>query len=379
VLRITYQLTCAPGEHPRDKAQDIALEQTAELPLDTVAGDVAARLIGAVETVEPLEGGRWGTVIAYDDEAAGADVLQLVNLMFGGISMKSGILITDLELSPALLAALPGPAFGIQGLRALCGVARRPLLCTAIKPMGLSAARLADLAYHFARGGLDVVKDDHGVTSQPSAPFPERVARCQEAVARANAETGGQALYFPNVTGTAPQLAERLETARAAGCRGVLVSPLLQGLDAVRAMAGASGLAILSHPTLAGVFFHPDHGISPGVLFGKLYRLIGADGVIYPNPGGRFQLAEAAARAINANLRAEWGALRPALPVPGGGMDAARVPHWAEQYGPDTMFLVGSSLYAQGDVESAARRLRETVERLIWRPAPAPPSPRPAA
>ena len=379
MLRITYQLTCAPHEEPHAKAEDIALEQTAEMPRNTVAGDVAARLIGTVEMVERLDGDRWSAVIAYDDEAAGADVLQLVNLMFGGISMKSGIGITDLELSPAWLAALPGPAYGIAGLRALCGVPRRPLLCTAIKPMGLSAGRLADLAYHFARGGLDVVKDDHGVTSQASAPFAERVGRCQEAVARANAETGGRALYFPNVTGTAPQLEERLETARAAGCRGVLVSPLLQGLDAVRAMAVSSGLAILSHPTLAGVFFHGDHGISPGVLFGKLYRLIGADGVIYPNPGGRFQMSDGAARAINENLRAPWGGLRPAMPVPGGGMDAARVPHWADLYGPDTMFLVGSSLYAQGDVERAARRLRETVERLIWRPAPAPPSPRPAA
>jgi ribulose-bisphosphate carboxylase large chain len=208
------------------------------------------------------------------------------------------------------------------------------------------------------------VKDDHSVTSQDSAPFAERVARCQEAVTRANQETGGRTLYFPNVTGSAPQLEERLATARAAGIRGVLVTPLLQGLDSVRAMAVSSGLAILSHPTLAGVFFHPEHGIAPEVLFGKLYRLLGADGVIYPNPGGRFPWTESSALALNANLRAEWNGIRPALPVAGGGMDAARVPHWAEQYGPDTMFLVGSSLYVQGDLERAARGLREAVERL---------------
>jgi ribulose-bisphosphate carboxylase large chain len=378
VLRITYRLTCAPGEDPDAKARDVALEQTVELPRAAVPDD-AARMIGAVERVEPLDVGRWRAVIAYPDEAAGQDIAQLLNLLFGGISMKSGILVTDLELSPAALAALPGPAFGIAGLRSLCGVARRPLLCTAIKPMGLSAAALAELAYRFARGGLDVLKDDHGVTSQPSAPFAERVARCQDAVARANAETGGRALYFPNVTGDAAGLERRLETARAAGCRGVLVSPLLQGLDAVRAMAGASGLAILSHPTLAGAFFQPDHGISAEVLFGKLYRLIGADGVVYPNPGGRFRWDAPSADALNAALRAPWGRIRPALPVPGGGMDAARVPAWAERYGPDTMFLVGSSLYAAGDVEGAARRLRDAVERLTSPPAPAPPAPRPPA
>jgi ribulose-bisphosphate carboxylase large chain len=143
----------------------------------------------------------------------------------------------------------------------------------------------------------------------------------------------------------------------------VLVSPVLQGLDAVRAIAASSGVAVLTHPTVAGAFFRPDHGIRPEVLFGTLFRLLGADGVIYPNQGGRFVWEERASHAINEALRRPWGALRPSLPVPGGGIDAARVPHWLALYGPDTMFLVGSSLYAQGDVERAARRLRDSVER----------------
>jgi ribulose-bisphosphate carboxylase large chain len=142
-----------------------------------------------------------------------------------------------------------------------------------------------------------------------------------------------------------------------------LVSPLLQGLDALRAIAAGSGLAVLTHPTLAGAFFHPDHGIRPEVLFGTLYRLLGADGVIYPNQGGRFVWEERASHAVNDALRRPWAGLRPALPVPGGGIDAARVPHWIEVYGRDTMFLVGSSLYAQGDVERAAQRLRAALER----------------
>jgi hypothetical protein len=42
-------------------------------------------------------------------------------------------------------------------------------------------------------------------------------------------------------------------------------------------------------------------------------------------------------------------------------VDAARVPYWIERYGTDVMFLIGSSLYAQGDVEAATRRLVDTV------------------
>jgi len=48
--------------------------------------------------------------------------------------------------------------------------------------------------------GVDLIKDDHSLADQTSAPFAERVERCQEAVVRANGETGGNALYFPNVT-----------------------------------------------------------------------------------------------------------------------------------------------------------------------------------
>ncbi len=362
VLRVTYQLTCAPDEAPEAKARAIGVEQTVEMPPHTVSPEIAARMIGVVERVEPLGGPRWRAVISYPDEAAGTDVLQLVNVLFGGVSLQSGVLVTDIELSPEWTAPFPGPALGIAGMRELCGVPRRPLLCTALKPMGSSASQLADLAYRFARGGIDCIKDDHGVTSQVAAPFAERVARCQEAVARANAETGGHTIYCPNVTGSAPDLEWRLAAARAAGCRGVLVTPLLQGLDAVRVIATTSGLAVLTHPALAGVFFQPHHGIRPEVLFGTLYRLLGADAVIYPNQGGRFVWEERASHAVNDALRRPWQGKRPALPVPGGGIDAARVAHWAELYGPDTMFLVGSSLYAQGDVERAARRLREAVE-----------------
>ena len=97
----------------------------------------------------------------------------------------------------------PGPRFGRAGIRALLDVADRPLLGTALKPMGLSAADLADLAYQLALGGVDIIKEDHGLTDQPFAPFDERVPRCAEAVALANRQTGYRCLYVPNITAPA--------------------------------------------------------------------------------------------------------------------------------------------------------------------------------
>jgi ribulose-bisphosphate carboxylase large chain len=291
----------------------------------------------------------------------------LFNLLFGNVSLQRSVRLVDLDLGRAALPALAGPAFGVDGLRRLCNVARRPLLCAAAKPIGLSSAELAGICYQFAAAGADIVKDDHGLANQARAPFRERVARCQEAVAKANAATGGRTLFFPNLSRGATELWEDLEYVRSLGCRGVLMSPMLTGPDAVRAVAARGGLAILSHPTFTGALLQGRHGIAPEILFGVLFRAIGSDGVIYPNAGGRFPLSLATCRAINQRLRGPLGALRAAFPVAGGGVSAERVPYWIRQYGPDTMFLVSSSLYAQRDTHAATARLVESIQRSSQR------------
>jgi ribulose-bisphosphate carboxylase large chain len=157
------------------------------------------------------------------------------------------------------------------------------------------------------------------------------------------------------------ELAARLDTVQGAGCRGVLVNLLPQGVDAARTIA-SRGLMVLAHPTMTGVFFGAEHGIASDVLLGTLFRVAGADGVIYVNAGGRFtNWTLEQCRAINDRLRAPLGPLRAACPVPGGGVDAERVPYWVEQYGTDTMFLIGASLLRQPDVEAATRRVVEVL------------------
>jgi ribulose-bisphosphate carboxylase large chain len=55
---------------------------------------------------------------------------------------------------------------------------------------GSSTAALAEMAYQLALGGIDVIKDDHGLANQTWSPFEERVTACCAAVAKANEETG---------------------------------------------------------------------------------------------------------------------------------------------------------------------------------------------
>jgi ribulose-bisphosphate carboxylase large chain len=361
-LAVNYHLRADAEVEARAFARDIALEQTVELPPGTFPQALEARVAGRLEGLDQVAEGRWRAVISYDPVVAGGELPQLLNLLFGNISLKTGIRVAAIHWPESMLAAFPGPRLGISGLRDLCAVAeRRPLLCVALKPVGLSAPELGELCYQFALGGVDIIKDDHGLSDQSPAPLCERLERCQDAVARAADRTGERSLYFPNLTSRFSELPRNLDAVREAGCRGVLISPLLVGLDTLRWLAETSGVAILAHPSLSGAFFAADHGIAPEVLLGDIFRIAGSDGVIYPNAGGRFPFSEATCVAINQSLRQPLGLLRPAFPVPAGGIDVDRVPHWIERYGPDTIFLIGGSLYAQPDLRQASRRLLETI------------------
>ncbi|WP_290636790.1 RuBisCO large subunit C-terminal-like domain-containing protein [Aquisalimonas sp.] len=363
-MQVDYLLTCQADEDADAKARGIALEQTVELPDDCVPDAIRERLVGRVERLDPLPDRRFHCTISFDSALFGGELTQLLNTLFGNISLKDGILLTDIRWPDSVLDTFGGPAHGMNGIRRMTGVPRNQgLLCTALKPVGLDARALAERAYAFARGGMDIIKDDHGVANQADAPFADRLAACQNAVTRANAETGGNSLYFPNVTAPWPVLEERLQAAKDAGCQGVLISPWITGLDAMRWARDRFGLALMAHPALTGSHFRAEHGMAPELLLGDLFRLAGADASIYPNTGGRFGFSLATCEAINHRLRYTLGGLPAAAPTPGGGMDAARASGWLEQYGADTILLIGGSLYQQGDLTSATAALRAAIGR----------------
>lgn len=361
-LRATFELRCPPGESPESRARMIAVEQTVEIPEGCFSEEIEERIVGRVEEIEPMPDGRHRVGISYPTRVVGPRIGQLVNLLFGNVSMHHGIRLVAVEWPDVVLRSFPGPAFGVPGLRELAGVPRRPLVCAAVKPLGLSVEELARDAAAFARGGVDLVKDDHSLDEQPElAPFGERVARCQEAVQRANAATDGRTLYVPNLGGSPRQLVERVEWLRGLGVRGVMACPLIQGLDVVRWLADEAGLFVLGHPTFSGALLGDEHGIAPELLYGELFRLAGCDGVIFVHAGGRFAWSDERCDAIAAALRAPLGPARPAFPVPAGGVDVRRAAEWVARYGADTMVLIGGSLYQRGDLTAAAAELVRSV------------------
>lgn len=366
-FRVRYRIVGDERE-ARAKAEEVCVEQTIEFPAALVQrGDIREHILGRIDAFAPAGPASFTVTISYAAETSGFELPQLLNVMFGNSSIKPGIRVERFELGPRLLSAFRGPRFGVRGLRTLLGVNDRPLLATALKPMGLDAKALADIAYRFALGGIDLIKDDHGLANQSFAPFKERVERCAEAVARAHRETGHRCLYLPNVTGPADVVMKNAALAKQAGAGGVLISPGLVGFDTARRLADDDGfsLPIMSHPALLGSFVTgKDSGISHETLFGQIARLAGADMSVFPNYGGRFSFSREECRAISECCAEPMGKLNTTFPAPGGGMDLARIPDMLETYGRHVIFLIGGALHQRGpDLVANARHFRDLVER----------------
>jgi ribulose-bisphosphate carboxylase large chain len=342
------------------RARAIAVEQSVEMPVTAIRDQhVLDEVVGRVAGIVALGPGRYEVHISLAASTVGTDPAQLVNMVFGNVSLQEDVELLDVALPPSVLAGFPGPVSGVPGLRELVGAGHRALTCAVLKPQGLSAADLADLCHRFALAGVDIVKDDHGLADQAAAPFAERVKACQAAVEKAEARTGRRALYAPSLVGTPRQLARQAGTARAVGIEVVLVAPLLVGLPAFAELVreDLGGMAVLGHPSFGG-----NARIAPPFLFGRLLRLYGADVVIFPNHGGRFSYSRERCADLATAARAPWSHVRPAMPAPAGGMTLDRVDELLDDYGADTMLVLGGALLAEGDhLVDATRRVTERV------------------
>jgi len=364
LLRVTYHLDVRAAEADA-RAEAVAREQTVEVPRAVVRDpEVAREALGRVERLEEDPAGGFRATLGYPVATTGLDPAQFLNVVFGNSSLHEDLRCLDVEPGPELRAALGGPRHGILGLRRATGVEGRPLTCTAIKPMGLRTPALAGLAASFARAGIDVVKDDHGLADQPWSPFRERVRACLEAVERVAAETGHRTVYAPNLIGTPERVRDALRFAEDAGARAVLAAPMLLGLPAFLELCRSSSVPVIAHPAFGGAL-----RIAPEALFGRIYPLFGADAVIFVSFGSRFSQGEEACRRIADRLRAPAGHQRPALPVPAGGISLESAPKLVEFYGRDAMLLVGGDLQVE---EGALLERSRRFVRAVREAAPLP-------
>jgi S-methyl-5-thioribulose 1-phosphate isomerase len=313
------------------RARSIAVEQSVEMPLEAIdERRILDDVVGVVEAIEDRGAGVFDVRVALATATVGGDAGQLLNMVFGNTSLHDDVVLVDVD------GDLPfsGPRHGIDGLRQRLNVSGRALTCSALKPQGLPASRLASLAERFARGGIDFIKDDHGLADQSYSPFAERVPAIASAV--------GRTRYVPSLSGTLETMRRQIEIARGCGIDTVLIAPMIAGWSTFQTLVHEyPGVAFVAHPSMGGAA-----RIAPDLLIGKLFRLIGADAVIFPNYGGRFGYTPAVCRRLADHARAPHDGIKSSMPVAAGGMTVNRVPEILDFFGPDVMLLIGGNLLA---------------------------------
>jgi 2,3-diketo-5-methylthiopentyl-1-phosphate enolase len=358
----TYRLVARDEPMARRVAEEIASGQT-----------VAARPEhrAAVVDLAAAGPGVFRASVAFPRANVEADLATVLVMVYGKVSLAPGIRLVDLALPRALLDGLPGPRFGIAGVRARAGVSGRPLTMSIFKPaLGAAPSELAAVARDQALGGIDIVKDDEILPDLHTCRTVDRLAAVREAIAgarRAGAEK--EPLYAVTLTGRANELCDRAADLVRRGATALLFSPLAYGISLLEALARDPRVSvpIVAHPALAGgIGGAVEVGIAYGALLGTVFRAAGADVVLYPSAYGKPALPEADARAVCDALRRPLGNLRAALPGPSAGVHPGMVPRIVADHGIDVLVNAGSGVHGHpGGARAGARAFRQAIDLAL--------------
>jgi 2,3-diketo-5-methylthiopentyl-1-phosphate enolase len=292
----------------------------------------------------------------------------LLTLLLGNEpSTSQSLKLLELEFPQPFLEGLPGPRFGIQGLRKLVGVYDRPLLNNIVKPcIGLSPQEGAKIVYEAAVGGVDIIKDDEKISDQSFSPLHERIKHYKEAIHRANEESGGKTLYAANVSGKIGKLRDNALRARDAGADLLMFSYASVGLTGLQSLAEDPDihLPILAHSNMATIWYEtPNAGMSAQLAIAKLPRLAGADLVVQPTPYSKYPVLHDAYLQYTRAFRAPMGAIKAGMPLVAGGVQPSIVPRLMDDLGLD--FTVGAGGAIQGHPQGAtagAQAMRQALD-----------------
>src|SRR5262249_49352247 len=151
------------------------------------------------------------------------------------------------------------------------------------------------------------------------------------------------------------QMQRQIALAVAEGLECVMIAPMICGFPAMQTLRHRfPDVVFFAHPSMGGAA-----RIAPEFLLGRLFRLMGADAVIFPSFGGRFGYSRETCAMLARNARQSDQGMKSALPVPAGGMTLERTRAIIDFYGRDTMLLIG------GDILSAGDRITEVAERFV--------------
>ncbi len=309
--------------------------------------------------------------IAYPAHIFNNDLTTLLTITLSNeLSTSQEIKLLDLQFPPIFLDQLPGPRFGVQGIRDKLGVYDRPLLLNVIKPcIGLPPEESAKLVYESAFAGIDLIKEDEKLSDDANSPIEKRVRANKAAIQRAEEATGHKTLYIANISSKISKLKDNAFRARDAGADILLVNFVGVGLTALQMLAEDTDLnmPLLTHFNLAQIWYEsPNLGISSFLILGKLPRLAGADMVVQLVPYGKYTISLDSFLMYTRALTMPFRGIKPAMPVVGGGSHPRLVPRIVKDLGIDFVAGVGGAIQAHPQGTTAGvRAMRQALDASI--------------
>jgi len=327
--------------------------------------------------------------IAYDldlfEEGSIANLTSsIIGNVFGFKALKS-LRLEDMRIPPHYTKTFQGPAHGIVMEREDLNKYGRPLLGATTKPkLGLSARNYGRVVYEALRGGLDFVKDDENINSQPFMRWRDRFLFCMEAVNKAQATTGEVKGHYLNVTaGTMEEMYERADFAKQLGSVIVMID-LTIGYTAIQSMAKwARNNGVILHLHRAGHSTYTrqkTHGVSFRVI-SKWMRLAGVDHIHAGTVVGKLEGDPSTTKGYYKTLREnrvdpdpllglyfeqDWASTPAVMPVASGGIHAGQIHQLLHFLGEDVVLQFGGGTIGHPDgIAEGATANRVAVEAMI--------------
>jgi ribulose-bisphosphate carboxylase large chain len=341
--------------------------------------------------LDPVPGqpGQWFAYIAYDlilfEEGSIANLTaSIIGNVFGFKPLKA-LRLEDMRFPVAYVKTFKGPPTGIVVERERLDKFGRPLLGATTKPkLGLSGKNYGRVVYEGLKGGLDFMKDDENINSQPFMHWRDRFLYCMEAVNRANAETGEVKGHYLNVTaGTMEEIYRRAELAKEVGSVIIMID-LVIGYTAIQSIsewARQNDMILHLHRAGHGTYTRQkSHGVSFRVI-AKWMRLAGVDhihaGTIVgklegdpPTVQGYYNVCREMHNAVDLPrgifFEQDWANLKKVMPVASGGIHAGQMHQLLDLLGDDVVLQFGGGTIGHPmGIQAGATANRVALEAMV--------------
>ncbi|MEM4703218.1 MAG: type III ribulose-bisphosphate carboxylase [Candidatus Pacearchaeota archaeon] len=301
-----------------------------------------------------------------------------------GMKLVKNLRLEDVHFPKKLVNSFYGPKYGIEGIRKLLHVKKRPLIGTIVKPkVGLNEEQHARVAYNAWLGGCDIVKDDENLSSLSFNKFEKRVLITLKARDTAERMTGERKIYMPNVTADLREMLDRAEFVKRVGGEYVMVDILTLGWSALQTLREFNEeLKLVLHAHRAGhaaITRNKKHGISMLVI-GKICRLIGLDQLHIGTVIGKMEGPQEEVIHIDQEiekklikkdqkghvLEQKWFSKKPVLAVCSGGLHPRHVPFLIKNLGRNIVMQFGGGIHGHiRGTTSGARAVRQAVDAVM--------------